>query len=142
MIKKLNGKNLLELMVYLHNRIDESVGWTFDSINNGKIKDMISYPPGVEISDKELKILQDVIGNEEVKSALKKVMINNAMYPLFDLFNFIDGTGNIPDAEYDWIELIECKYEDIEKIEDREDFLHDLFFETFWEWNERSKSND
>jgi len=137
-MKKLNGKNLKLLMLYLHNNIHGSVDWSFDSIKDGRLKEMISYPPDVELYDQELVELSRVLkDNPSLENTLKKIMINAAMYPLFDFFNFIDGTGDILDGEYEALELVECTFDEVENLEDREDFLHDLFFETYWDWKEK-----
>lgn len=140
MIEKLRENNLLQLMLYLHNCISESVNWTFDSVDNGKIKDMISYPPNIELNNEELSILKETFADEKVRNAMRKVMVNSAMYPIFDLFNFIDGTGDIPNADYEVLELVQCNYEDIDNFEDRCEFLHDYFFETYWDWKEKKES--
>jgi len=140
-MKKLNGKHLNSMMHYLHMNIHESVEWSFESLRNKKLKEMISYPPNTELTDDEMNTLITVLNqNPGIEETLKKMMINASIYPLFDLFNFIDGTGDIPDSNYETIELVECTFDEIEPLEDREDFLHDLLFESYWNWLESKQS--
>ncbi|WP_127534012.1 hypothetical protein [Paenibacillus kobensis] len=142
-MKKLNGKHLNSLLFYLHNDIHESADWSFQSLRNNKLQEMVSYPPNVEITTSEINKLIEVLdSNPGIEETLKKIMINASMYPLFNLFNIIDGSGDIPDSNYEKVELIECRFEEIEDIEDREDFIHDLLFSTYWDWVENNKFKD
>jgi hypothetical protein len=140
-MKKLSGKHLHSMMLYLHKNIQESTDWTFEGLRTGKLKELISYPPNVELSDLEIKNLVRVLkDNPEAEDTLKKIMVNASMYPLFDLFNFIDGSGDIPNSNYESIELVECSFEEVEKLDDnRDDFLHDMFFSSYWDWFESKK---
>lgn len=137
-MKKLNGKNLESMLSYLHQNIHENVDWSLESLKDGALKRMISYPPDVELTDAECDKLSTVLTQHpEVEVTIKKIMRNVCMYPLFDLFNFIDGTGDIPNSSYENIELIECTFDEVEQLEDREDFLHDMLMETYWGWKEK-----
>lgn len=142
-MKKLNGKHLNSLLFYLHNDIQESVDWSFQSLRDNKLQKMISYSPNVELTTEEITTLIEILDNNPgIEDTLKKIMKNASMYPLFNLFNIIDGSGDIPDSNYEKVELIECNFEEVENIEDREDFLHDLFFSTYWDWIENKEQNN
>ncbi|THF78466.1 hypothetical protein [Cohnella fermenti] len=139
-MKKLNNNHLNSLLLYLHKDIHESVDWTFESLRNDKLQQMISYPPDVELTKHEVNNLIELLDqNLEIEKTMKKLMRNMSMYPLFNLFNFIDGTTDIPDSNYERIELVECSHEEAEKLEDREDFMHDLLFASYWEWKDKGK---
>lgn len=137
-MKKLNGNHLESMMYYLHQNIHENVEWSFESLKDGQLKEMISYPPDTELTKVEIDELVKVLNQHPyVEETIKKIMRNACMYPLFDLFNFIDGSGDIPDSNYEKIELIECTFDEIEELEDRDDFLHDMLMSTYWDWKEK-----
>lgn len=144
MIEKLSWNNLLKLMLYLHSSIEESVDGTIDSINTGKKDDPIVYPPNTELDETELTILKKIFSDKKIMKVMRKIMIDCAMYPLFNLFNIIDGTVDIPDADYEAVEIIQCSYDyydDQDGLNDQGEFMHDYFFDTYWIWKENQENN-
>lgn len=104
---------------------------------------MISYPPDVELSLTEIdKLIEVLENNPGIEDTLKKIMKNASMYPLFNLFNVIDGSGDIPDSKYEKVELIECSFDEVELLEDRDDFIHDMFFLSYWDWKDVEDQED
>jgi hypothetical protein len=83
--------------------------------------------------------LKSLAGNEILRNTLRKVLASNSATVIFELFNIIDGTGD-PDPELgEWSEVMLIDRPD--DFDDYYEFLHDNFYETYWNWRKMRNSN-
>jgi hypothetical protein len=135
-MKQLEGENLNKLMVYLHEVISKTADSSVKAIKSNRTDKTLCYPPGITLNDDEMSVLAQIRNIEGFEGVLKKIIVDSASYPLFDLFSIIDGTADIPDVSYEFLDVVECK---LGERNDREDFLHDYFYETYWDWEEANR---
>lgn len=101
----------------------------------GSLDKLINYPPNGNLTKKEVKALEELKGKEDLTSALRKILASATADVFFDIFNVIDGTAD-PDPDIgNWTEvMIVDKPED---LDEHADFLHDAFYDTYWDWKEK-----
>jgi hypothetical protein len=132
-LKQLDGENLKKLMLFIHEIIDKAAESAVDAIKTNNTNNKLCYPPGIALSDDEISVLSQIRNIEGFEDVLKKVIADSSSSTIFDLFNIIDGTADIEDVDYDFLDIVEC---DFEERTDRTEFLHDYFYETYWDWEE------
>lgn len=131
---KLSEENRRILLINLHQIIAEYANTTADHLLHKKIDQLINYPPNGGLTDEEAGELAKLAGNEQLRSALSKILASNSAEVIFSLLNFIDGTTD-PDIDADnWggVMLVDLS-EDNETTE----MLHDEFFATYREWKDK-----
>ncbi len=135
----LSESNRTTLLINLHKSIEEAASVTSNHLNNGRLNRLIGYPPNGGLTEDEMKSLDQLKDNDILRDALRKVIASNTAEVLFDLFNIIDGTGDPDPGTGKWSEVML-----IDKPEDFDgdfEFLHDSFFETYWDWRNKRKAN-
>jgi hypothetical protein len=136
----LSEENRKTLLISVHKDIEETANEIVNKINQGRLNQLLDYPPNGGFTEQEKAALIQLKGSEALKTALRKVIASSTASVLFDFFNLIDGTAD-PDPETgEWSEvMIVDKPEDFDEYQA---FLHDEFYETYWDWKaKRSNKN-
>ena len=130
----LSNKNSNTLMLALHKKIEEYANYYSEKLEKGGTNDLLTYPPNCGFSDTEIKALQKLKNDKELKSALRKILADNSAGVIFDLLNFLDGTANPDDNLGEWTEV--ALVDKTDEIESNNEMLHDNFLSTYWDWKE------
>jgi len=117
----------------VHKAIDEAAQVAVDSLSSAG-KPSLSYPPGIELSPEELKLLSGIVLTKEEREVLKKVIADACCYPTFHMLSLLDGVT----APY-VIEVPDWTGAPLSTSEDGP-MLHDEFLETYWDYDERKES--
>ena len=131
---KLSENNRHALLLAIHQSIEEQAVGSANDLLQG-YTDALDYPSngGFTAEEKEaLKLLQN---NGVLQSALRKALANCAAGVIFDLLNLIDGTSDPEHGDWNGVSLMD-KTEEVEEG----DFLHDDFFDIYWEWRKKRKT--
>lgn len=118
----------------LHRSIHDSADSALAAFDNRGIEPV--YPPGVELTSAEILALGKLQLSEEMRSALRKLFVDAAARPLFQLFSLVDGVAdpsNWPSEPWLGLTLSE-KDEDSDNAE----MWHDEFFESYWAYRDTS----
>ena len=127
------------LLTYLHKSIEETANNLANHLNNGRTNQLIDYPPNGGLTDEEKESLEHLKNNDILRNALRKVFASNSASVLFDLFNIIDGTGDPDPGTGKWSEVMLVDMP--EDFDEHVEFLHDNFYETYWNWRKKRKAN-
>ncbi|MDO1451569.1 hypothetical protein Q0590_35180 [Rhodocytophaga aerolata] len=137
---ELSEKNLKTLLISVHRGIEESANKTANNIFNARLGKLIDYPPNGGLTDEEKEALKELKGNEDLKTALRKVIASSTANAFFDFFNLIDGTTDPEPGTGKWTEvLIVDKPKD---FDEDQAFLHDEFYATYWDWKKKRKNKN
>ena len=91
------------------------------------------------MTEAEIKSLEQLKNNDILRDALRKILADSSASVLFELFNIIDGTGD-PDPETgEWSEVLLVDMP--EDFDEHVEFLHDNFYETYWNWRKIRNAN-
>lgn len=135
--RKLSDKNRNTLLIGVNRDIETTVEEITEAMAKKRLNNLLSYPPNCGFTPEELKALENIKMDNDLKSALRKILAEACSRPLFSLFNYIDGTG---DPGKDWTSV---SFLDKELDTDEEgEFLHDKFFELYWEWRKLRPKKD
>jgi len=132
---QLSSENKTTLLVNLHKSIEEAANTTANNIFHARYKQLINYPPNGGLTEKEIIAIENLKGNEDIKSALRKLFASTTSDVLFDFFNIIDGTSDPDPGTGKWSEVMI-----VDKPEDQDEdveFLHDEFYESYGKWKEK-----
>src|SRR5688572_26413474 len=94
------------VLVDLHRAIDEAADAAMAIIESRGVEPV--YPPGIELTDAEIVALSNLKLSEDAKTALRKVLLDNASRPLFQWFTLVDGVADpvgLPADEEPWLGL-------------------------------------
>ena len=131
---KLSEHNLKTLMLFLQQKIEENADYISDQLHKGNSADFLTYPPNGGLTEKENLALQKLKNDQDLKSAMRKILADNSASVLFELFNIIDGTTDPDENLGKWTEI--CLVDKTDEIEDNDEMLHDALFEKYWDWRE------
>jgi hypothetical protein len=140
---ELSEKNAKILMLEMHQDIEEYADQTVKEIFVKKEFDFLTYPPNCGLTDNEINELKKLADNSDLISGLRKIIADNSGGVLFNLFNLIDGTTNPKnDDNNEWtdLKLIDEEWDGKEEIVD--DWLHDKFYATYWDWKDIRPEKD
>lgn len=130
----LSEENRTTLLTQLHKTIEETANSLANDLNEGRTEELIGYPPNGGLTEAEKSSLERLKNDETLRDALRKILASNSASVLFELFNIIDGTSD-PDPELgEWSEVL--LVDQPEDFDEHVEFLHDNFFETYWNWIE------
>jgi hypothetical protein len=131
---KLSDNNAKILLLDKHQTIEEYADVAVNNLLDKKNFDFLAYPPNGGLSELEMMELRKLGGNQHLKSALKKVIADNAASVIFNLLNLLDGTSSPKNNLESWsgVQLVDEGVN--QAAEPGGDFLHDKFYETFWDW--------
>ena len=99
---------------------------------------MINYPPNGGLTEQEQEEIKKLQGNENLKSALRKVIASNTADTFFDFFNLIDGTSSPEKGDWNGVTIVDISEDNENDLE----FLHDDFYATYWDWREIRKNKN
>ncbi len=129
---KLSEDNSKAILLDIHQDISDvaehSVSIIFDANQNS-----LTYPPNVELTAEEIAALKTIVPTDFLRSALKKILSDNSAGVIFNLLNNIDGTTDPKNGSDNWTGV---KLVDLNQDEDSANFLHDKFYETYWDSQE------
>ena len=126
-------KNNIEILLFeIHQKIEEYADFVVKKIVKEKDLDFLNYPPNCKLTELEKQELLKLSDNEHLKNALKKVIADNSAGVIFDMFTLFDGVADPNDDN--WTGLRIMNEEDCKNIEFTDNFLHDNFFESYWDW--------
>ena len=134
---KLSNTNAKILLVEANRIIEKYADSDATKIVEKKDFNFMCYPPNCGFSDAEKIELGKLDNNEALKSAWRKLFANNSATVLFHLFNIIDETGDPQGENSAWTGVKMIDLEPNKDLEPAEDFLHDMFFDTYWDWREK-----
>ncbi len=131
---ELSNNNAKTLLLDTHQDIEEYADILVTNILDKKEFDFLTYPPNCGLTDLEIDELKKLDNNEHLKNALRKVIADNSAGIIFNMLNLFDGTGFPKNDNDDWTGLKVIDEEPNENSEPVDDWLHDKFFETYWDW--------
>ena len=126
---QLSEENLHTLLVAAKQAVEEYACYSADSLFQGSVHE-VPHPPNGGFTTEEAQALQLLKGNMALKAAQRKVLADCAAGVVFDLLNHIDGTTDPKQGEWSEVMLVDKHKDD----EPHREFLHDAFFETYWNW--------
>lgn len=131
---KLSNTNAKTLLLDIHQDIEEYADTLVTNIFDKKDFSFLTYPPNNGLTELEIEELKKLDNNEHLKSALRKVIADNSAGIIFNMLNLFDGTGFPKNDNDDWTGLKVIDEEPNENSEPVDDWLHDKFYETYWDW--------
>lgn len=137
---RLSDENRDTLFVSVHKSIEESANTDANHIFHGRVDQLINYPSNGGLTADEQSALQELKGNEVLRSALRKVLASTAAGVFFDFFCVLDGVAD-PDPwarEWSGVRLRDLPSDDNEDAP----LLHDEFYATYWDWKEKRKNTN
>lgn len=115
-----------------HKAIDEAAQCAINLIGTSNSASL-SYPPGVELTEEEIKLISSIQLSIEAKNVLKKIIANSCSWPIFHMMSLLDGVTDPYVIEVkDWIGGTLHGDED-------GSMLHDEFYETYWDYIANAK---
>lgn len=128
----LSEQNRKALLLTLHQDIQDHARRTAKAALNGQAEGLC-YPPNVALRPEEVAALKRLREIPAIQPTLEKFIADAAASVIFGLFNYIDGTGDpaISASQWTGVALV-----DHGPAHDGKEFLHDAFFESYWEWHD------
>jgi hypothetical protein len=130
----LSDKNATILLLDIHQNIEEYADHAVNRILTEREFNFLTYPPNCGLTDEEKRELEKLTNNEHLKSALRKVIADNSAGIVFNLLNLFDGTSSPKNDSDEWTGLKVIDEETNLNREPATDWLHDKFYETYWDW--------
>ena len=131
---ELSNRNVNILLLDTHQDIEEYADILVTNILDKKDFNFLTYPPNCGLTELEIEELKKLDNNEYLKNALRKVIADNSAGIIFNLLNLFDGTGFPKNDDGDWTGLKIVDEEPNENSEPLDDWLHDKFYESYWDW--------
>ncbi|GGH27571.1 hypothetical protein FAZ19_19085 [Sphingobacterium alkalisoli] len=131
---ELSNNNAKILLLDTHQDIEEFADTLVTNILDKKDFSFLTYPPNCGLTELEIEELKKLGNNEHLKNGLRKVIADNSAGIIFNMFNLFDGTGFPKNSDDDWTGLKLIDEEPNENSESVDDWLHDKFYETYWDW--------
>lgn len=134
----LSDKNRKILLTSLHQAIEENANHIANHVFYGRENQLINYPPNGGLTEREKEAIKELQGDEDLKSALRKILASNTADVFFHIFNIIDGTSDPERGDWTGVAIVDISEEDEGDI----DFLHDDFYGTYWDWRKVRKNKN
>ena len=131
---QLSEENRQTLLLAIHQSIEEQAGKGANNLFQGRANG-VDYPPNGGFTTEEKEALKLLQSNILLQSALRKTLASCAAGVVFDLLNLIDGTSDPENGDWSGVSLID-------KAEEADEFLHDEFFSTYWDWCQKRKNKN
>jgi hypothetical protein len=126
-------KDTKALLLETHSAIENSASVAIEAIKKEQYQ--ISYPYGVSFTREEQKALAKLRADPNVLTALRKILLDSASYPVFHLLTLMDGVSGPQNYNEFWHGVKFCTRSE----DDTEDLdLHDEFYATYDEWKKGS----
>ena len=131
---ELSNNNAKTLLLDTHQDIEEYADTLVTNILEKKDFNFLTYPPNCGLTEFEIEELKKLDNNEHLRNALRKVIADNSAGVVFNMLNLLDGTSIPKNDNNDWTGLKVIDEEPNENSEPVDDWLHDKFYETYWDW--------
>lgn len=131
---ELSNNNAKILLLDTHQDIEEFADSLVTNILDKKDFSFLTYPPNCGLTELEIEELKKLGNNEHLKNGLRKVIADNSAGIIFNMLNLFDGTGFPKNSDDNWTGLKLIDEEPNENSEPVDDWLHDKFYETYWDW--------
>jgi|SRR4030095_14927477 len=129
---KLSEENLRTLLLTLHQVIEQNAEKTADRFSVADVDDLLVYPTNGGFSKEEEQAVMQHQGDNNLVTALRKILADNSAKVVFDFLQLLDGVAR-PDEELgNWSGVILTDMEE-DTLEENE-MLHDRFFESYRDW--------
>ncbi|WP_423736319.1 hypothetical protein [Chitinophaga caseinilytica] len=132
----LSNKHANSLLLDMHQDIEDYADALVNNILEKREFNFLTYPPNCGLTKLEIEELQKLENNDNLKSALRKLIADNSAGIVFNLLNLLDGTGFPKHGCEAWTGVKLIDEEPSENEEPIDDWLHDKFYQTFWDWKE------
>ncbi|MET4074567.1 hypothetical protein [Hymenobacter sp. UYCo722] len=126
---QLSEENRRTLPIAANKAVEEYASYHANALLQSQDNEL-AYPPNGGFTPEETEALKLLQNNAVMASAVRKVLADCAAGVLFDLLNLIDGTTEPMQGEWNEVILVDKPKDD----ETLREFLHDEFFETYWDW--------
>jgi len=136
----LSTENKSTFLIQLHKSIEDFANNNANHIFQGRLNQLITYPPNGGLTKEESDSLEQLKGKEGLKSALRKIFASTTADVFFDIFNIIDGTADPDPGLGEWTEVM--LVDKPENLGDEVEFLHDEFYATYWDWKEKRQNTN
>lgn len=131
---EISNTNANILLLDTHQDIEEYADILVTNILDKKDYSFLTYPPNCGLTELEIDELNKLENNENLKNALRKVIADNSAGIIFNMLNLFDGTVSPKNDNGSWSGLKLIDEEPNENSEPSDDWLHDKFYETYWDW--------
>lgn len=122
-------KETKALILETHSAIENAASFAIEEMRKEHYQ--ISYPFGVRLTLEEQKALAKLCADPNALTALRKILLDAASYPVFQLFEIMDGVSDPQNYDELWHGVKFCPRSE----DDGEDLdLHDEFYATYDEW--------
>lgn len=129
---KLSENNKRTLMLAIHQKIEEYADYFAGKLNDGETTDILTYPPDCRLTGNEKEALEKLKNDQDLQSALRKILAGNSAGVIFDLMNYLDGTADPNENLGGWTEV--AFVDKTDDVEPSHNMLHDYFYSTYWDW--------
>ncbi|GAA3979551.1 hypothetical protein [Hymenobacter antarcticus] len=133
---QLSEENRHTFLLAVHQLIEEYASGSANDLLQGRT-DQLDYPPNGGFTTEEQESLKQLQDNVVLQSAMRKVLASCAGGVVFGLLNLIDGTNEPEHGDWSGVMLV-----DEAEAAGGSEFLHDDFFESYWDWREKRKNKD
>jgi hypothetical protein len=131
--KAINKRTEQALMIQVNADIEEAAQSAAHSLIDESFQGKISYPPNHGFSQEDLTALDALKVIPNLESALRKVIADAASYPIFRVFEYIDGIADPNNDAWLGIYLVERPHEDTD-VEIEDTSYHDSISAHYWDW--------
>jgi hypothetical protein len=138
-VKPISDERRRRLLIVLHRAIKDAATRAADAVAGGG-DPQISYPPGHDLSEEEVRVVAELRMSGTARSVVRKIVADAAASAAFRLFCVMDAVGDPEDGRSDeiWHGAMLA-----EPDEDDHPMLHDAFFDTYEDYqDEVAQSKD
>ena len=129
---RLSDENLKTLLLCIHQVIEQQAERTANQLSEADLTDLVIYPPQGGLTKEEEQALMQFKSDNNLRTALRKILADNSASVVFELLKLIDGNAAPDDELGPWtgVKLVDLEEDSLEEKE----LLYDNFFETYRKW--------
>jgi len=129
---RLSDENLKTFLLCIHQVIEQQAERTANQLSEADLTDLVIYPPRGGLTKDEEQALMQFKSDNNLRTALRKILADNSAAVVFELLKLIDGNAAPDDELGAWtgVRLADLEEDSLEEKE----LLYDNFFETYKEW--------
>jgi len=131
--KAISENNERALMVQVNSDIEEAAQGAVQSLLDDSFQSKMSYPPNHGFTTDELAALRTLKTIPNLEPALRKIIAEAASFPVFRVFEYIDGVADLNDDSWRGVCLIDRPHEDDDADVDDTSY-HDKVSAYYWDW--------
>ena len=122
------------LFIDVHRAIELAADHTAAVLTGQAVAAEPEYPPNGGFTVQERTALAALPARPELASAIRKLVANAAVGPMFALLSLIDGVADPSTIEGSWpsFHLAPATDQEYEHL-----MLHDVLFDSYWLWRDR-----